>query len=115
MTFQTTHYDQLVKLFNSFKDDFYLSIYSKLSEVAAERGILTVTRIEIEEFYEIREQLWNCLDNLRQEIEANVLYLNWEQHEIIYFNKLAAVQAEIADYLINKLRNQLIELDKYDT
>ena len=111
MTFQTTHYDQLVKLFNSFKADFYHSIYRKLSEIAAERGVLKVTRSKIEEFYEIREQLWNCLYNLRQEVEANVLYLNWEQHEIIYFNKLAAVQAEIADYLINKLRNQLIELD----
>lgn len=85
MTFQTTHHDQLVSLFNRWSGFIgSLSYSAKTSEVVEGKYVFKVTRENMESFYGIRDQLWVFTNDLREEIGSNQLNMNREQYEIIY-------------------------------
>ena len=101
MTLQTTHYDQLTSLFVSWcpgTDILSFAAYQTQTSID-ENAHLVVKRGDMHFFYEIRQQLRDCLTPLSKEVENNLLAIDRDQHDIIYLEKLATTYNEITTYL----------------
>lgn len=68
---------------------------------------LAVKRADIDFFYQVREELRDCLTELNKEVETNLLDMARDQHDIIYLNKLATTYNEIAAFLSTDFDNVL--------
>ncbi|RIV27382.1 hypothetical protein DYU11_03460 [Fibrisoma montanum] len=114
MNLQTTQYDQLVNLFNCWSYTGLLSFAAyetQLKKLPGEDARLAVSRETMHFFYETRQQLQDCLTGLSKEVEANMLTIGRDQHDIIYLNKLANTYNQITEYLNNEFGRQIDSFD----
>ena len=109
---QTTHYDQLVSLFTSWSYDGLMSFAAdQLKIIKGEDAVMQLKRSDMHYFYGIREQLGDCLTELGKEMENNILALARDQHDMIYFKKLAATHNQLIDYLTNDYQKELARFE----
>ena len=128
MTLQTTYSDRLVTLFADWCPFVYLlsltacNIYIKMPDdvklavdeidiKANKEAKLALKRQDMHFFYKIREQLRDCISELNKEVEANLLDMSRDQHDIIYLRKLASIHNEIKVFLNNDYNNLLARFE----